>query len=45
MLTITCILALSALVAAILALMGKCPLTVPVLLTTIVELIHCIPLQ
>lgn len=44
MLTMTCVLVLLAFLGAILSLMGKCPLGVPVLLVTIVELLHCLPL-
>lgn len=45
MMTVSCLLAVAALIGAILALMNKCPITVPVLLIAIVELVHCIPLQ
>jgi len=45
MLTIACLLALGALVSAIVSMMGQCPLSVPVLLLAVVELLHCIPLR
>ena len=45
MMTISCILAAAAFIGAILALMGRCPLTVPVLLLAIVEVLACLPLR
>lgn len=45
MLTIICFLAIAAFISVILALIGKCPLSIPVLLLTICELIHCIPMR
>ena len=45
MLTIVCLLALAGFVSAILAMMGRCPVTVPVLIATIVQLLNCVPLR
>lgn len=45
MLTITCVLAIAGFISAILALMGRCPLTVPVLIATIVQVLGCLPLR
>lgn len=44
MITILFILVVSALVATILSLMGKCPIAVPVLLLCIVEALRILPL-
>lgn len=44
MLTVITILAIAALIAAILSLMGKCPLTVSVLLLCIIEVLRALPL-
>ena len=43
--TITCLLALAGFVSAIIAVMGKCPVTIPVLFATIVQLLGCLPLR
>lgn len=45
MITIACLLALAAFLSAIVSLMGKCPLPVPVLLLSLAELLHCLPLR
>jgi hypothetical protein len=45
MLTISCILALAAFIAVIISIMGKCPLWVPVLFVSIVQLLNCLPLR
>ena len=45
MLTISCLLALSAFIATIVSLMGKCPLSVPVLLVALVQVLQCLPLR
>jgi hypothetical protein len=45
MLTLLCLLAIFTFVTAILALMGRCAITVPVLLLSIAELMRCIPLR
>lgn len=45
MLTIVYLLALGAFLSAILSLMNKCPLAVPVLLLSIAELLQCVPLK
>lgn len=42
MLTVACLLALSAFIAAVVSLAGKCPLSVPVLLLTVLELLRCV---
>ncbi len=44
MLTVLLILAIAALISAILSLMGKCPLTVPVLLLSIIAILQQLPL-
>lgn len=43
--TIMCVLGLAALISAIVSLMGKCPLTVPVLLLALCEVLRCLPLR
>lgn len=45
MFSIVCILYLSALIATILSMVGKCPLSVPVLLISIGALLGCLPLR
>jgi hypothetical protein len=45
MMTISCVLAIVAFGTAIASLMGKCPLTVPVLMLAIVEVLRCLPLR
>lgn len=45
MFSLLCLLALCAFGAAVLSLMGRCPLSVPVLLLSIVEVLRCIPLR
>ena len=45
MLTVLCILAVAGFISAIVALMGRCPLTVPVLIATIVQVLSCLPLR
>lgn len=45
MITLVCLLALCAFGGAVLALMGRCPVTVPVLLLSIAELLRCVPLR
>jgi hypothetical protein len=45
MLSLMCLLALGAFVAAILTLMGKCPITVPVFLLSVAELLRCLPIR
>lgn len=44
MTTVICVLAVSAFISAVLSLAGKCPLSVPVLLLSILELLRCLPL-
>ena len=44
MLTVIAVLVIAALIAAILSLMGKCPIGVPVLLLCIVETLRILPL-
>jgi hypothetical protein len=43
--SVSCILAFSALIAAIISAMGRCPLWVPVILLCIVALVTCLPLR
>lgn len=45
MLSIVCILAVAGLISAILSLMGKVPLTVTVLIISIVQVLACLPLR
>lgn len=46
MMSVVCILSLCALISAIVALMGRCPVTVPVLLVAIVQILQgCLPLR
>lgn len=45
MLTITCVLAIAGLISAIVAMMGRCPVTVPVLIISIVQVLACLPLR
>lgn len=45
MLTVTCMLALAGFVSVILSIMGRCPLWVPVLFISIVQLLNCLPLR
>jgi hypothetical protein len=45
MLTVSCVLAFGALIASIVAAMGRCPLWVPVILLSIVALLQCIPVR
>lgn len=45
MLSIVCILAVAGLISAILSLMGKVPLTVTVLIISIVQVLACLPLK
>lgn len=44
MLSVLCILGVAALISAILALMNRCDVRVPVLLLTICEVLRCLPL-
>lgn len=44
MMTLTCILAIAALISTILAKMGKCPIEVPVFLLACIETLRCLPL-
>jgi hypothetical protein len=44
MLTVLLILSVAALIAAILTLMGRCPVAVPVLLLAIIEVLEHLPL-
>lgn len=44
MLTLMIILAVAALIGAIVAMMGKCPVTVPVLILAIIAVLHVIPM-
>lgn len=44
MLTVVLVLAVAALICAILSMMGKCPITVPVLLLAIIEVLEHLPL-
>lgn len=43
--TIACLLALCALIAAIVSAMGRAPLWIAVVLLGIAELLHCFPLR
>jgi uncharacterized protein (DUF983 family) len=43
--TIVCILILAALISAIVAAIGKCPLWVSVILLAIAALVNCLPLR
>lgn len=43
--SIVCLLALSALICAIVAAIGRCPLWVAVLLLAIAQLLGCLPLR
>ncbi len=43
--TIVCILILAALISAIVAAIGKCPLWVAVILLAIAALVNCLPLR
>jgi hypothetical protein len=45
MLSIVCILAIAGFVSTIIAVMGKCPLWVPVLFISIVQVLQCLPLR
>ncbi len=45
MISVLCVLAVATFLGAILSLMGKCPLTVPVLLLAICEVLRCLPLR
>ncbi len=45
MISVFCLLAVCAFLAAILSLMGKCPLVAPVLLLALIEVLHCLPLR
>ena len=44
-LTIVCLLVFGSFVLTLVSMAGKCPLTVPVLLLAIAELLHCLPLR
>jgi hypothetical protein len=43
--TVLCVLALLALITTVVAMMGRCPLTVPVFLLAFIELVRCLPTQ
>lgn len=45
MLSMLCILAVAGLISAILSLMGKVPVTVSVLIISIVQVLACLPLR
>lgn len=45
MFTLVCLLALAAFISAIVSLMGRCPLSVPVLLLSVAELLRCLPVR
>lgn len=45
MISLVCVLAIIAFGTAIASLMGKCPLSVPVLMLAIVALLQCLPLR
>ena len=45
MLTLFMILAVAALISAIIAAMGKCPLYVPVLVLSVIEVLRVLPLS
>lgn len=45
MMSIVCILYVAALISTIVSMMGRCPLTVPVLLMSIGLLLACLPLR
>ena len=45
MLTLTCLLAVASFVGAILSLMGKVPVTVPVFLLACLALLSCLPVR
>lgn len=42
--TILCVIGVAALICSILSLMGKCPVSVPVLLLSICEVLRCLPM-
>jgi hypothetical protein len=43
MLTVMCVLALSAFITVVIAAAGRCPLFVPVLILAVLELLRCLP--
>jgi hypothetical protein len=44
MTTVICALAVASFISAVMSMAGKCPITVPVLLLSILELLRCLPL-